>query len=167
MIHLIGLQLTKERLAKAGLTAPPPEMTEAEEKENGLDIHAGFDETSSMLFLRPDLVSPVYKLLTPLTVSSPPVQSKIAAAADWPGYLGSPRLGNASFGSRRMRWRAARDSAVVWAIIDGVLDERDMLRFPKSVFDDKDLVKNLEGVIKDEAERARKQREWLRKRGIE
>jgi creatinine amidohydrolase/Fe(II)-dependent formamide hydrolase-like protein len=46
MIHLIGLQLTKERLAKAGLIAPPPEMTEGEEKENGLDIHAGFDETS-------------------------------------------------------------------------------------------------------------------------
>jgi creatinine amidohydrolase/Fe(II)-dependent formamide hydrolase-like protein len=46
MIHLIGLQLTKERLAKAGLTAPPPEMTEAEEKENGLDTHVGFDEDS-------------------------------------------------------------------------------------------------------------------------
>lgn len=167
MVHLVGLQPTKEQYAKAGLTAAYPELTEAEEKENGPDIHAGLDETSAMLFLRPDLVSPIYKLLPPLTVSSPAVQYEIAMAANWPGYLGSPRLGNASFGSRKMQWRAAQAKAIVWAIIDGVLDERDIPRYSKSMFDNKEVVKSLEGVIKDDADRARKQREWLRKKGIE
>ena len=167
MLHLVGLQPTPEQYAKAKLTVPYPKLTEEEEKENGPDIHAGFDETSTILFLRPDLVSPVYRQLPPLTVSSPVNQFKIAAANDWPGYLGSPRLGNASFGSRKMHWRAAQAKAIVWAIIDGVLDERDIPRYSKSMFDNKDVVKRLEGTVKDNMERERKQREWMRKKGIE
>ena len=167
MIHLVGLRPTPEQYAKAKLTVLYPELTEAEEKENGPDIHAGYDETSALLFLRPDLVSPIYKQLPPLTVSSPAVQYKIANAPDWPGYLGSPRLGNASFGSRKMQWRAAQARAIVWAIIDGVLDERDIPRYSKSMFDNKDVVKSLEGALRDDAERVRKQRAWMRKQGIE
>jgi creatinine amidohydrolase len=167
MIHLVGLRPTPEQYAKAKLTVPYPELTEAEAKENGPDIHAGLDETSGMLFLRPDLVSPIYKQLPPLAVSNPADQYKFANAADWLGYLGSPRLGNASFGSRKMHWRAAQAKAIVWAIIDGVLDERDIPRYSKSMFDNKDVVKSLEGAIRDDAERARKQREWMRKKRID
>ena len=92
MIHLVGLQPTPEQYAKAKLTVPEPELTEAEAKENGPDIHSGYDETSAMLFLRPDLVNPIYKKLPPLSVSNPVDQYKIANAANWLGYLGSPVL---------------------------------------------------------------------------
>jgi creatinine amidohydrolase/Fe(II)-dependent formamide hydrolase-like protein len=167
MVHLVGLRPTQEQYAKAKLTVPYPELTEAEAKENGPDIHAGFDETSGMLFLRPDLVNPIYKQLPPLAVNNPADQYKIANAKDWLGYLGSPRLGNASFGSRKMHCRAAQAKAIVWAIIDGVLDERDIPRYSKPMFDNKDVVKSLEGAIKDDAERTRKQREWMKKKGVE
>jgi creatinine amidohydrolase/Fe(II)-dependent formamide hydrolase-like protein len=166
MIHLVGLQPTPAQYAKAKLTVPYPELTEAEAKENGPDIHAGYDETSTMLFLRPDLVNPIYKQLPPLSVSNPADQYKISNAADWLGYLGSPRLGNASFGSRKMQWRAAQAKAIVWAIIDGVLDERDIPRYSKSMFDNKDVVKSLEGALKDDKDRERKQQEWMKKKGI-
>jgi hypothetical protein len=120
-----------------------------------------------MLFLRPDLVNPIYRQLPPLTVSRPTDPYRFAKAPDWPGYLGSPRLGNAWYGAIKHQWRAAQDKATVWAIIDGVLDERDIARYSKSMFDDKDVKKNLEGTDKNDAERERKQREWMKKRGIE
>ena len=167
MIHLVGLRPTDEQYAKAKLNLPYPELSEAEAKENGPDIHAGFDETSAMLFLRPELVGPIFKQLAPLTITSPAVQYKIANAPDWLGYLGSPRLGSASFGARKMHWRAEQAKAIVWAIIDGVLDERDIPRYSKSMFDDPEVVKSLEGAINDEAERERQQRRWLKKKGIE
>ena len=166
MVHLTGLQPTPEQYAKVKL-APAPELTEAEAKENGPDIHAGFEETSTMLFLRPDLVSPIYKQLPPLTVSNPADQYRITGAPDWLGYLGSPRLANVSYGARRAQWRIAFGKAIVWAIIDGVLDERDIPRHSTLMLSNKDVVKNLEGSLKDDAERERKQREWMKKKGIE
>jgi creatinine amidohydrolase/Fe(II)-dependent formamide hydrolase-like protein len=166
MIHLVGLLPTPEQYAQAKLTIPYPELTEAEARENGPDIHAGYDETSTMLFVRPDLVDPIYKQLVPLSVTNPAAQYKFANAADWLGYLGSPRLGNASFGSRKMQWRTAQAKAVVWAIIDGILDERDIPRYSTSMFENKDVVQSLEGALKDDKNREHRQQEWMRRKGI-
>jgi creatinine amidohydrolase/Fe(II)-dependent formamide hydrolase-like protein len=108
MVHLRGLEPTPEQLSKAKFNAPFPQLTEAETMENGkLDPHAGFEETSVMLFLRPDLVSPSYKTLAPLTVNKPADQFALARADNWLGYLGSPRIGNAAYGARKQQWRAA------------------------------------------------------------
>ena len=64
---------------RAGASHPQP--TDAQLKENGaLDIHAGYEETSLMIFLRPDLVSPIYRQLAPLTVNQPGERFSIARA---------------------------------------------------------------------------------------
>jgi creatinine amidohydrolase len=167
MVHLIGLQATKEQLLKAKLGATFPEYTETETKENGrLDIHAGFEETSVTLFLHPELVSPIYKTLPSLTVNNPSDQFRFARQSDWLGYLGAPRMARADYGAKRMQWREALDKAIAFAILDGILDEREIPRGPSSLLGDNQFLKEIQGSINDDAERERKQLQWLKEKGM-
>lgn len=168
MVHLRGLEPTEEQLRKAKFTQPMPQLSDAETQENGrLDIHAGFEEMSIMLFLRPDRVSPRYKELRPLRVNNGAAQFPIARDKDWLGYLGAPGIANPNYGARRQIWRARLVNALALAILDGVLDERDIPRYSKRMTGNKDFMKEIEGSNKHEEEVERKQREWMRKRGIE
>ena len=132
-----------------------------------MDDHAGFDETSRLMFLRPDLVSPVYDRLTPLTTNNPVEFFKVARMDGWPGYLSSPRLANANYGAQLQQYRAKRDSALALAILDGTLDERDIPRYSDSMTGSKQVMDELTASANDELTRERKQREWMRKRKIE
>ena len=67
-------------------------MTDAEKKEDGVSLHGGMDEHSLMLHLRPDLVAPGYKQAPAVTGATMAESFNAAKPADWPGYLGSPRL---------------------------------------------------------------------------
>lgn len=169
MVHLRGLQPTAEQLAKLNLPAPPDfGLSEAEKKEVGnMDEHAGFDETSRLLFLRPDLVSPIYKQLLPQTTNNPIEFFKVARAVGWQGYLSSPRIANANYGARSQQYRSQSDNALALAILDGKLDERDIPRYGKIMTNDKQIMAELAASSRNELERERKQQEWMKKRGIE
>ncbi|MDQ4122062.1 MAG: creatininase family protein [Acidobacteriota bacterium] len=94
MIHIRGLVPIAEQLAKLNLPKPP-EMnvfSEAQKKEIGaMDEHAGFDETSRLMFLRPDLVSPVYKQLPPQTTNNPTEFFQVARVMGWLSQLAASR----------------------------------------------------------------------------
>lgn len=168
MIHLRGLAPTAEQLARLKLTPPDLNLSEVERKEIGaLDEHAGFDETSRMLFLRSDLVDSGYKALEPLTAGDPSEFFKRARAPEWPGYLSSPRLASATYGARLQQYRSARDNALALAILDGTLDERDVPRHSKIMIGNDQIMTALEGSTRDEAQRERRQREWMQKQGID
>jgi len=92
MVHLTGLVLTSQ-------TRPNLSLTDAEQSQNGLDIHGGMSETSEMLFLHPELVAPGYQQARPLPGSDRRQLVDRAASAGWPGYFGAPALGEA--------WRGA------------------------------------------------------------
>src|SRR4028118_457153 len=167
MVHLRGLEPTDEQLSKAKFTAPFPQLTEAETMENGkLDPHAGFEETSVMLFLRPDLVSQSYKSLAPLTINKPADQFALARAENWLGYLGSPRIGNAAYGARRQQWRAALNITLANAFLDRILDERDVPRYSTIRLSNPEFTKNYAGRANYEAQIERKQQEWMKKKGV-
>lgn len=168
MVHLRGLEPTPEQLTKAKYTIPFPNLTDAETKENGrLDIHAGFEETSVMLFLRPELVSPVYKTLAPLTVNSRADQFSIARADGWPGYLGSPHIANAAYGARRQAWRSGLINALALAILDGTLDERDIPRYSNQMLKNQSVTKEFSGRNEFYERIERQKRDWMKKKGIE
>ena len=170
MIHIRGLLPTAEQLAKLNLQKPPDMnvFSEAQKAEIGaMDEHAGFDETSRLMFLRPDLVSHVYKQLPPQTTNNPTEFFKVARESGWRGYLSSPRVANANFGALSQHYRSKRDNALAFAILDGKLDERDIPRYSKIMTGDKQVMTALAASAKNELERERKQREWLKKRGIE
>ncbi len=144
MVHLRGLEPTAEQLARLKLTPPYLNLSETETKEKGnLDEHAGFAETSRLLFLRPDLVNPIYKLLEPQTTNDPVEFFSVARANGWRGYLSSPRIANANHGARFQQYCSARDNALALAILDGTLDERDIPRYAQIMISNKQLMNEL------------------------
>lgn len=120
------------------------------------------DETSLLLYLRPDQVSAKYKEAPIVTGRSLKESFDVAKAGDWPGYLGSPRLASASLGERI--WKSFVAAAIEHAL--KVLDGVDPATFPRYA----DLLaKNplyqgwIEAATAHEERLEAKQREWLRK----
>lgn len=167
MVNLHGLEPTAEQLANLELTPPNLDLSESERKEIGIrDDHAGFEETSRLMFLRPDFVDPVYRELPPLAANDPAELFRIAGAPNWPGYVGSPRLATAGHGARLQQYAATRNSVLALAILDG-LDEREIPRYSRFMVNDKTIVNALEGATRNDDEVGRKQREWMKRKGIE
>jgi creatinine amidohydrolase/Fe(II)-dependent formamide hydrolase-like protein len=168
MVHLRGLEPTAEQLARLSLRPPDLNLSETERREVGnIDEHAGFNETSRLMFLRPDLLSPVYTSLPPRTTNNLSEFVGVARAEGWAGYLSSPRIANANHGARLQQYRAAHDNALAIAILEGALDERDIPRYSKRMTGDKQLMADLAASDRNESERERRQRDWMKKRGIE
>lgn len=168
MVHLGGLEPTAKQLSKLKLMPLKPGLSESENLENGsFDVHAGWEETSRLLFLRPDLVNPSYRTLTPFAANNPAELFRVGKAPNWLGYIGSPRLATANQGAQLQQDRSARDNALAIAILDGVLEEREIPRYANFMLSDNTVAKELEGSSKYDVEVERKQREWMKKKGIE
>jgi creatinine amidohydrolase/Fe(II)-dependent formamide hydrolase-like protein len=158
MINLVGLMPV--------ISAWDGKKTDKERQEDGLPIHAGMDETSMMLFLRPELVSPKYKTAKPQSSDKMEDLIRIARSKDWPGYFGSPRLANRS--QYEKGWGRASKEAINIAlkILDG-LDERQIVRFGDEMKKSAPDVKLDEESLKHEEDIKRKQDEWLKKKGLQ
>ncbi len=168
MVNLHGLEPTAEQLAKLKLTPPNLDLSESERKEIGImDDHAGFQETSRLIFLRPDLVDPSYCALPPVAANNPVELFQVAKAPNWLGYIGSPHLATAAYGVRLQQYRSVWNNALAIAILDGLLDERKIPRYANFMLSDKTVVRALEGASEHDAAVERKQREWMKKKGIE
>ena len=168
MIHLRGLEPTAAQVARLNLPMPPAfNFSEAEKREIGaMDEHAGFEETSRLMFLRPDLVNPSVSQLPPQTTNNPEEFFKVARVEGWRGYLSSPRLASASYGASLQEYRSARDNALALAILDGRVDEHDIPRYSQTMTNNKEIVFALTEAHQNEANRERKQREWMARMGI-
>ena len=168
MVNLHGLEPRPEQLSKLKLAPPNLNLSELENRENGsFDVHAGLDETSRLIFLRPDLVNPSYRTLPPFTANNLVELFQVAKAPNWLGYIGSPRLATAAYGARSQQYNTARANALAIAILDGLLDEREIPRYANFMLSNRTAAKELEGSSRNEAEVERKQREWMKKKGIE
>lgn len=104
-------------------------MTPAEKLADGLSLHAGMDEHSLMLYLRPDLVARDYREASPVAGANYADAFAVARRAGWPGYLGAPHLATAAFGKRI--WRAFADATVKTAV--EILDGKDARSYPRYV----------------------------------
>jgi creatinine amidohydrolase/Fe(II)-dependent formamide hydrolase-like protein len=115
MVHLWGLVPVLGGWGRA-----LESRSDHEKKEDGVSLHAGMDETSLLLYLRPDLVAPTYKEAPVVTGHSLKDSFEVAKAIDWPGYLGSPRLATAKFGEQI--WKSFVNAAIehTLKVLDGV-----------------------------------------------
>jgi creatinine amidohydrolase/Fe(II)-dependent formamide hydrolase-like protein/dienelactone hydrolase len=113
MVHLWGLVPVLQ-----GWGTVLQGLTDAEKKEEGVSLHAGMDETSLMLHLRPDLVSADHKQAPVVTGQTLQESFDVARGRDWPGYLGSPRLASPDLGRRI--WESF--SAAATTQLDRMLD---------------------------------------------
>jgi creatinine amidohydrolase/Fe(II)-dependent formamide hydrolase-like protein len=94
-------------------------LSDAEKKEEGVSLHAGMDEHSLMLHLRPDLVAPGYKSARTVTGQTTAESFAVAKPADWPGYLGSPKLATAALGEQTWKSFAAAAADHLLKVLDG------------------------------------------------
>jgi creatinine amidohydrolase/Fe(II)-dependent formamide hydrolase-like protein len=143
----------------------PLPMSEEERREDGLRVHAGLWETSQMLFLRPDLVDPGFRGLAPLPASRGDDLSRIAAAPDWPGYFGSPRLARAELGGRDLARET--DNVVELALrILGGLDPRTLPRYGDPASASPAMLRLDTAILEQAAGLERREAEWLARKGI-
>lgn len=102
-------------------------MTPAEKIADGLSLHAGMDEHSLMLYLRPDLVANDHRTATAVAGKNYADAFAVARQPDWPGYLGAPQLATADFGKRI--WTAFSGATVKTAV--EILDGKDPGTYPR------------------------------------
>ncbi len=94
-------------------------LTAAEKQEEGVSLHAGMDETSLMLYLRPDLVAAGYRAAPVVVGHSLQESFAVAGRSGWPGYFGSPRLASAELGERIWHSFSAAAARVLLEVLDG------------------------------------------------
>ncbi|MEQ1891312.1 MAG: creatininase family protein [Planctomycetota bacterium] len=157
MVHLWGLLPVLGAWGKELQT-----LSAAEQKEEGVSLHAGMDETSLMLHLAPELVSPLRAQAPVVTGATIEDTIKTAKAADWPGYLGSPRLANADLGGRI--WRGLSGAALAHSlqILDGA-DPAQFARFSDYLDKNEHYAEWIRAANARDAELQAKQNAWLEK----
>lgn len=140
-------------------------LSSQEQADNGLDIHAGMGETSTMLFLRPDLVRPGYQAAAPQPGANWRDLLTRGAEAGWPGYYGAPGLATASRGARIMEARLAELSGLALRILDG-LDVRSLKRRSEVQLED-EAIREYNAAADEHARRIQQmQQEWLERKGL-
>ena len=155
MIHLAGLLPI--------FSAIEGPKSAAARAADGLPIHAGLDETSWMLYLRPDLVRPGYRTAVSQADTAMDGLVRRAAAADWPGYFGAPALATRAHGATI--WRALSTATVRTAL--SVLDGHDPERIPRlsAAMESSPTDVRLDAASRQaEAARALRQEHWIRER---
>lgn len=156
MVHLMGL------LPAGG--GGDGGVSESERKEDGFTVHAGADETSGLVFLRPDLVG---------SIDSAQPQSgynwddliRLARAPGWPGYFGSPRLATAARGARSVASQTKTAIDYALEILDGA-DERQLPRLGDFASKSTPNIGIDKDAIDHELDIEKKQQAWLQARPV-
>jgi creatinine amidohydrolase/Fe(II)-dependent formamide hydrolase-like protein len=114
-----GTMVPLTSLIYSGTNEAPVPLDSEASAEHGVDVHAGVEETSQTLFLEPALVADDYRTAPRFAAASTAALSDIAAAPDWPGYFGSPRLATVSAGARIVEHRTQETIELALRILDG------------------------------------------------
>jgi len=91
-----------------------------EREEEGFTVHAGADEQSEILFLRPEFVPQDYREAESLTGRNFADLVGIAKVNGWPGYFGAPRLASAAMGAQAFALSSQELNQVALQILDGI-----------------------------------------------
>ena len=159
MVHLFGLKPvfmccgSKEKVLSAKQLA-----------EEGFSVHAGADEQSQLLFLRPEFVPENYRSAPSLTGANFADLVRMAKGEGWPGYFGAPRLATAALGALEFTRSSENLNTMALQILDG-LDFRKVSRF----VDEMDPLNVLGETAELKHEKVIEQREldWLKRNKIE
>ena len=104
MLHVTALLRADPGIQAQGQAIDGRHFSADELSSFGMDLHAGVGETSGMLAVRPDLVSPAYKTLPPRVGRSLEEARSVATTAGWQGYLSDPARATAAYGREVEDW---------------------------------------------------------------
>ena len=141
-------------------------LPEALKKEDGVSLHGGMDKTSLMLYLRSDLVVADYPKPPARTGATLDQSMAVAQEANWPEYVGSPRLATRALGEQIWKALSAAASTYASRVLDGE-DTRSVKRYGDLLGGVPAYIKVDEGARASEDTIAQKQAEWLKSKGFE
>jgi creatinine amidohydrolase len=159
MVHLFGLQAMRECCGEPKRRL----LGEAGMKEDGFTVHAGAREHATVLFVRPDLVSPAVTAAPAVTGSSFADLMRLAGAPDWSGYFGSPRLASAALGAQTLALYRDELLSLALRVLDG-WDPTAERRYATLMAADPAHSELQRGLDAEERRREDRQRAWLEKR---
>lgn len=134
---------------------PRNALSEQAREEDAWSGHAGIDETSLMLFLRPDLVNPDYKNAPAFTAAGPNGMIDVAKRDGWAGYFGAPRYSAAEYGAKLYRLTTAAMVKQAVSALDAPVAQTTTRRGPRRGVDDA-------AIARDRAIEKRQQ-DWIKK----
>ena len=156
MVNLTGIRIDWGAVAEAGAAVTTPEVL----AEDAGSVHAGLLETSQVLYLRPDLVSPDVDAVPSV---SAPMREMTGVAEDsaWAGYFGAPRHATAVFGEVTLETEIEAWVDVALSILGGA-DERKMRRTADLMLAAPPIQAMQADVAAYDSTVEARQREWLR-----
>lgn len=136
---------------------PAASLSEQARREDNSSGHGGITETSLMLFIDPDLVSPAYKTSPVFTVGAEGMEG-VARRPDWPGYFGAPRYSTAEYGAKLYEQSARGHIAEALAVLDGTAPRTQPGRAPGRDIDEASIARDRAAL--------KRQQDWLQKNGL-
>jgi creatinine amidohydrolase len=158
MVHLLGLKRMSSCCDMREKVLTPVQV-----KEDGLPVHAGVEETSQILFLRPELVRSDFRDAPSWSAANFEELYRLAEKPDWPGYFGAPRHASAALGALEFQAVVSALSGLALQILDG-LDWRKLPRFADDV-DPRDA-QGESAVAANDRKIERRQLEWMKSHRI-
>jgi creatinine amidohydrolase len=119
MLHVTGLLRADPSIQAAGQKVNSKYFSASQLSALGLDLHGGVGETSGILAIRPDLVSPQYRQLPSRVGRSVQEMLEIAAAPGWEGYLSDPAKARAAHGRAVEDWWIAGFTELILRALRG------------------------------------------------
>ena len=119
MLHVTAMLRADAAIQASGQTINGTFFSADELSSFGMDLHAGVGETSGMLAIRPDLVSPTQKTLPKQVGHSLDEVRDIAQAPGWQGYLSDPAKATAEHGRAIEAWWAEGFAALILRAVRG------------------------------------------------
>ena len=156
MVNLAGLDTGSD----PGVDAMKANASKDALDEDALSMHAGLLETSRVMAVRPDLVSPAVAQAPSMTARELPDVFRIAAGADWPGYFGAPRYATPEIGRRVFEGDSSWLVSTAFRLLDGQADERSIARV-SALMQNPDVAKALERSKQRDAAMAKRQQDWI------
>lgn len=158
MVHLLGV-LDVIRCCGSAAKLIGPEAA----REDGFTVHAGLGETSSLLFLRPDLVPDSVRAAPSVTGADMAGLVELARKPGWPGYFGAPRHATAAIGAAAERDTADAALAFALKVLDG-FDPATAPRYADAIARDAAIGGIMKDTFAREAAAEARHRDWLRSR---
>lgn len=159
MVNLMGLNPIMMKWFEAT-------KTKAQENEDGFTIHAGLAETSSMLYIVPNLVDSNYKKATPFKGTNIEDLVEIAKSPKWQGYFGSERLATVKYGQEAWDSNSKLFTQYALDILDNKINLDTVKRFGDYSKESKMDVLLDSLSLKEEQRRKEKQLIWLKGKGL-
>lgn len=163
MLNVSGLFSVDDAIQAQGRKIAGKHFSPADLASFGPDVHAGVNETSGMLAIRPDLVRPSFRDLPSYRAETLGERRDIARRPGWPGYFSSPAKASEAYGREIEEWWI---NGIADLILRSVRGENLLgrPRWPGPLQNDPAFAQVMDGILEPEREFELKLDRWLSER---